>query len=130
MAFVTIPSSRIESPEAAPPLAAPAAALRGDAAARDPEQAVRKLVCTPDSVSMFCETSSQTTVRVRTSDRQAGVALSAIGYDTSRVIVSPTRAVTGPNGQVDFTVKCQGGAFCPCDTTVTFSADGGDYLEV
>ncbi len=85
------------------------------------------LRCVPGSVDIFCETSGRTKVRVRTSDRKTGVRISAVGFDTSRVIVSPTTASTDADGSADFEVACQGGAFCPSTTRVTFDADDGGY---
>lgn len=88
-----------------------------------------KLRCVPDSVDLFCETSSGTTIRVRTSDRKSGITITGLGYDTSRVLVTPNAGTTNDQGFTEFRVRCQGGAFCGNETTITFSADNGNYEE-
>ena len=89
----------------------------------------KTLRCAPTRIKLFCETSSHSTVRVKTSDLSAGVSISAIGFDTSKVSVTPNQAETNEKGYVDFRVHCLGLSFCPCETTITFDADKGEYLE-
>jgi hypothetical protein len=89
----------------------------------------KSLRCVPGTVTLYCETSASAVVRVRSSDGAAGVDVTPIGFDTSRVSVTPESAATNARGFAEFTVRCTGGGFCPAATTVVFSPDDGAYEE-
>ncbi len=92
----------------------------------------KTLKCVPGRVSLNCGMTggpSSTTVRVKTSDSQANIAIRALGFNPACATVSPTEGRTNQDGYLDVTVGCQGLA-CPGDTTVTFDATGYDDDDV
>jgi hypothetical protein len=89
-----------------------------------------QLTCAPPKVTLCCRRpTSQTKVRVRTSDAAAGVEISA-KYAQNIAHLDLSDGKTDANGVLDVFVRCAEDAPCPSETKVTLDAAAYDNCEL